>query len=160
MSKMCKIKEITLGTKEPSSYPGKVWQLFVAYSHTSMKLDTMMLVNEDDYNVYNTIYRSISSRLRKDGTWVYPNLSELSPYLKNLVKEISLSYNEMWFVEYDDDELNKLMTNNPGFLDKLKDEVTRLELSKDIEIGSTDDCIISVYSNLMSDINYDEKLFY
>lgn len=158
MSKSCNIEEIVLLTNEQSSYPGKVWQSFVAYSHTGMKLDTMMLVNEDDNNIYNTIYKSLSSRLRKDGTWAYPSLSKLSPYLKFLVKEINLSTNEMWFVEYDDDVLNELMANNPDFLDRLKDEVMRLGLSDVIDIEGSDHCFISVYSSFMSDINYDEQL--
>lgn len=83
----------------------------------------------------------------------------MSQYLRSLVVELCTSSNEMWFVEYDDDELNELMLKEPNFLELLKEEVFRFGLNDVIEIENSEDCFITVYSNLMSAINYDDNLF-
>lgn len=153
------VREIILSRKDESSYPGRLWQSFIAYSQTGKKLNTMMLVDEEDKEIFNTINTSISSKLNEDGTWEYPILSEMSQYLRSLVVELCTSSNEMWFVEYDDDELNELMLKEPNFLELLKEEVFRFGLNDVIEIENSEDCFITVYSNLMSAINYDDNLF-
>lgn len=149
------VKEIVLVGKDESSYPGEVWQSFIAFTTTGMKLDSMMLIDEANNHIYNTIYALLSSRINEDGTWKYPRLSEMSEYLKKLVTDISTSYNEICFIEYDDDELNELIINQPNFLELLQKEVTRFGLNDVIEIENSVNCYITINSHLMSAINYD-----
>lgn len=51
------------------------------------------------------------------------------------------------------------MLKEPNFLELLKEEVFRFGLNDVIEIENSEDCFITVYSNLMSAINYDDNLF-
>ena len=74
-------------------------------------------------------------------------LESLSPYLQKIIMECMSSDNEMWFVEYDDKEINELIISNPYMLSELEYEVWNFGLDDVIRFGE-DDCYITVYGGV------------
>lgn len=75
------------------------------------------------------------------------DLKTLNPYLQNIILECMSSENDMWFVEYDDEEINHHIKNKSNFLEELMDEVLINSLNGVIRFEE-DDCYITVYGGV------------
>ena len=80
-----------------------------------------------------------------------PNLNICSNYLAEIIEECRQSENEMWFVEWKD--LEEILSSDESyiksFLDVLKDEVVKLELSDYIKFEE-DGGAITVYGGVIT----------
>lgn len=72
-----------------------------------------------------------------------PTLEVCSPYLAEIIENCHRSENEMWFVEYDDEDLEKID------LEKLEDEVYELGIEKYFEFDNTD-AAITVFGGIIT----------
>lgn len=71
-----------------------------------------------------------------------------SPYLASIIKDCLQSENEMWFVEFDDEEFDEL-NQDENFLPNLELEVKKLGLDDYIKFGE-DECHITVYGGVIT----------
>lgn len=112
-----------------------------------MKINSLMKTTFDDDSYW--IGYEINGKIGYELVNSKPILEEAcSPYLASVITECLQSENEMWFVEYDDEEFNEL-NQDELFLPKLKLEVRDLGLDDYIRFDE-DECHITVYGGIIT----------
>ena len=77
------------------------------------------------------------------------SITECSDYLQSIIESCRQSDNDMWFVEFDDEEYLENLKTNESFVNDLKNEIKKLNLEDEIVMGE-DECHITVYGGVIT----------